>query len=664
MILDSITLSDFGLYAGHQTIPLTPPSRDKPIILFGGLNGGGKTTVMDAIQLCLFGAHAKTSSRGRTAYSEYLSRCIHDSAADHAAGVQLCFRRTTQGETNRYTLKRTWRLARSQCKEEFNVLKDGRLAHVLAENWANQVEDFIPANIAQLFFFDGEQIERYASATESASLIETAIRSLLGLDLVDQLQADVRVFARRKKSEGADQRTQDRLSVAQSELDALRKEAADLKQAQASLRTHRLDRARRTLEATEEEFRRRGGDLFDRRQDIDAELAASAHDLQDASDKLRTLAAGPAPLLLLLNLIRSASQHDRDDQQIARARGLHGLLGDRDQRTLEYVKAIMGDHDAVDKLRGYLADERATHRRRAEQQVTLDLSSEGRGSLTALVHGQLDHTRRAVRDDLAGYREADRSFRRARTLYSNIPQADEVADVIQRRGALEEKVAQLEGEHEGLLRKSEVLQREIERRESALDRLLEAESKERQARLDKERVLKSASRVRETLSTFQEATIRRHISRIEQLVLQSYQQLLRKTSLVSNLKIDPTIFKLTLFGGRGMEIPPQSLSAGERQLLGMSLLWGLAKASDRPLPTAIDTPLGRLDSTHRRHFVERYLPFASHQTLVFSTDEEITGGHLARLEPWIGRRYYLNYDERLGRTTLERGYFDGRAVGP
>ena len=52
MILDQVTLRNFGLYAGSQTVTLTPPSQDKPIILIGGLNGGGKTTFLDALQLC------------------------------------------------------------------------------------------------------------------------------------------------------------------------------------------------------------------------------------------------------------------------------------------------------------------------------------------------------------------------------------------------------------------------------------------------------------------------------------------------------------------------------------------------------------------------------------------------------------------------------------
>ena len=88
----------------------------------------------------------------------------------------------------------------------------------------------------------------------------------------------------------------------------------------------------------------------------------------------------------------------------------------------------------------------------------------------------------------------------------------------------------------------------------------------------------------------------------------------------------------------------------------------MAKASGRPLPTAIDTPLGRLDTAHRMNLVERYFPFASHQMLLLSTDEELTGEYLDRLRPWIGRTYTLAYDDNAERTRVVPGYFDSTEV--
>jgi DNA sulfur modification protein DndD len=144
---------------------------------------------------------------------------------------------------------------------------------------------------------------------------------------------------------------------------------------------------------------------------------------------------------------------------------------------------------------------------------------------------------------------------------------------------------------------------------------------------------------------------------MENLMLESFQKLLRKSDLVKGMTINPETFEPTLTGGDGKTLPIERLSAGERQLLATSLLWGLARASGRPVPTIIDTPLGRLDSSHRKHLVERYFPNASHQVLLLSTDEEIVGKYYEALKPFTTRSYLLAHDEKSGQTNIEKGYF-------
>src|SRR6185369_10911925 len=160
-----------------------------------------------------------------------------------------------------------------------------------------------------------------------------------------------------------------------------------------------------------------------------------------------------------------------------------------------------------------------------------------------------------------------------------------------------------------------------------------------------ERLLKHSARMRDTLGKFRVAAIRKHTARLGRLILESFVQLLRKSNLVTGLNIDPSTFRIELTGGDGRALAFERLSAGERQLLATSILWGLAKASGRPLPTIIDTPLGRLDSSHRRHLLERYFPVASHQVILLSTDEEVDEESWKRLKPYIGRSYHLHFDE-------------------
>ena len=94
MILEQLTVRNFCLYKGEQTFDLTPVTaggKHRPIVLFGGINGGGKTTLLDAIQLALYGNRARCSKRADLSYEEFLRASIHLGTLDgERAGVGSC----------------------------------------------------------------------------------------------------------------------------------------------------------------------------------------------------------------------------------------------------------------------------------------------------------------------------------------------------------------------------------------------------------------------------------------------------------------------------------------------------------------------------------------------------------------------------------------------
>jgi DNA sulfur modification protein DndD len=256
-----------------------------------------------------------------------------------------------------------------------------------------------------------------------------------------------------------------------------------------------------------------------------------------------------------------------------------------------------------------------------------------------------------------GDRLHDENIARLESERDRVPAADQIA-VIQReleaaRSAHEAKLAELEA----VRARKQSLKRQWDMAEARLDKLGEQDLNARFAEDDRQRFLKHSARVRETLGRFRTRVVRRHTASMEALMLECFSQLLRKTHLVTGLTIDPETFEATLAGRDGQRLPFDRLSAGERQLLATALLWGLARASGRPVPTIIDTPLGRLDSSHRRHLIERYFPNASHQVLLLSTDEEIVGSYYEALQPFISRSYLLAHNDERGMTNLEPGYF-------
>jgi DNA sulfur modification protein DndD len=123
--------------------------------------------------------------------------------------------------------------------------------------------------------------------------------------------------------------------------------------------------------------------------------------------------------------------------------------------------------------------------------------------------------------------------------------------------------------------------------------------------------------------------------------------------------IDTQTFALSIYDPQGKLVPKHRLSAGEKQLLAIAFLWGLARVSGRHLPIAIDTPLGRLDSSHRNNLIEKYFPSASHQVILLSTDTEIAQTEYEKLKKLdaIAHTYLLKYDSVKQQTIIEENSY-------
>jgi DNA sulfur modification protein DndD len=105
------------------------------------------------------------------------------------------------------------------------------------------------------------------------------------------------------------------------------------------------------------------------------------------------------------------------------------------------------------------------------------------------------------------------------------------------------------------------------------------------------------------------------------------------------------------------------LSAGEKEIYSISLVWALAKASQKPLPIVIDTPLGRLDKVHRTNLLTHYFPYASKQVIILSTDEEIANEYREMIENKVSKEYLIT--DLNDNASIIEGYFHtiGEGVG-
>ena len=213
-------------------------------------------------------------------------------------------------------------------------------------------------------------------------------------------------------------------------------------------------------------------------------------------------------------------------------------------------------------------------------------------------------------------------------------------------GQYEEQIHQLDEKIRGVEYKIAEMDRSIE---DCFNKLKGIENITRQVDL--------ANTVRQIVSEYSNALQKSKIREFEGIYLSCFKDLLRKGEFITDVHIDINTFSLTLYNRGGQVIPKSNLSVGEKQIYAVAMLWAMTRASRRPLPFIIDTPLGRLDSEHRGNLVNEFFPKASHQMIIFSTDTEIDLQYFKELQPFVSRSYRLDYIKEEGATKVTDGYF-------
>ncbi|WJV47125.1 DNA sulfur modification protein DndD [Streptomyces flavofungini] len=663
MLLRNITLEEFGAYRGKQSLDLTV-KKSKPIILIGGLNGCGKTTLLDAIQLALYGPRARCSGRGSKAYETYLRESInrqHDPA--RGSSVTLEFTVTVDGKEHYYRVARSWHVNGKTLKEFLNVsvdenyvTKPGRrtqpelkYSRLLSEGWADYVEDLLPLEVASLSFFDGEKIESLADPERAASVIESAVHSLLGVSTVQQLRTDLLALQRRQKLSDGEQHLMDNIRAQEHERESVQ-EQLDVAEQDSKHQDALLKNARHKLESLEREFQNEGGGLFERRLEIEQERKRADERLAELRLSLAQVAAGPLPLLMMRTHLKDVRKQARREQSAAEAGQVLDVLEKRDQWLLDLLP-----EDARDTITKRLEEDRVKRSKSSVLKVDFALPHDALAQLTVLDEVLVRDEARAS-ELLALVAAAAEELDQLDRQLAGVPEQSKVEDLQKKRAAQLKELARMEATVARGRERATELKRRRANVEAALERAHKEFVRTKVKAEEVERIIKYSEKARGTLERFGEALLQRHISRLEVAVLQSFKDLMRKRGLVQDLRIAGD-FRLTLTDSQGDTIDPGRLSAGERQILAVSLLWGLMKVAGNRLPSVIDTPLGRLDSRHREHLVDRYFPQASDQVLLLSTDEEIDEYLLGRLKKSVAHTYTLVHDDTTFTTNVVEGYW-------
>ncbi len=221
MKLNKITIENFRSYFGVNTVEFSTDP-DKPITIVIGTNGGGKSSLMNAIQWCFFNK--------LMAGTKHPSHLRHDDCnSNDRYSVELVFNHNNQN----YSLMRGWN---PQAQDYFilqEILSDGELGpRITPPN--RMLGKILPEELKDWFFYNAEKSVEDLNL-DGSKAFKTAMRQIQGFTLIDQLIEDLSKVAIKKQNEMERQSKNKAVSDIRAQIDALEAKARPIIKARLDL---------------------------------------------------------------------------------------------------------------------------------------------------------------------------------------------------------------------------------------------------------------------------------------------------------------------------------------------------------------------------------------------------------------------------------------------
>ncbi|NNA53900.1 DNA sulfur modification protein DndD [Pseudomonas lactis] len=663
MIIDSLSVLDFRVFSGAHDFDLVPKikrGKNAPIVLFGGLNGGGKTTILSALKLALYGKGVLGSGATVAEYHQYLRECIHRAhnsiAKPTRAAVELTFRYAQYGVISSYQLTRDWFVDHAgKVKEGLIISRDG---HPLTELSYDQAQAFlnelIPIGVSELFFFDGEKIASLAEETSGDALRES-INKLLGLDLIDRLHSDLSVIIRGRSVKKASADRKQKIAEAERTYNDLNEQLAEVREKLLLMRVNTVE-ANKNLGNIEASINARGGAWSASRQEETVNLDALVSDKKAIEHTLHDMLSGLLPFAITQSLNEKLLAQIDAEQRAEKAQVLSEYLQRQQSNFLAEVESAFAmTKDQLPALQDiFLRTFGSEVSNSAEQQAPVhELSDIQRFSITHRLQNDVGSLQQRAADLVMTLQETDSQIESARENIARAPDEKVLIPLFNEQGQLQGRLSALEEQKSVMAEEAKALLARLSVAARQLDGLYTeiAESQE------EERLTGLAQNAKDVLKEFSTRARIEKLKELESQFYTSFNGLARKEDRNLSIQIDPNTFEVVLIDDEGIILRKEELSAGEKQIFAISILEALARTSGRSLPVVIDTPLGRLDSIHRKKLVENYFPKTSHQVIILSTDTEIDYAFYEGLQGSISHSYHLVYNPETRSTQAEEGYF-------
>ncbi|MBT4176041.1 MAG: DNA sulfur modification protein DndD [Thaumarchaeota archaeon] len=662
MHLTKVTLKNYGVYRDKVEFDLTT-TPDKPIILIGGTNGAGKTTLFESILIGFYGQSYFDKKTTRKEYEKFLGNKVHrylgTTAAADSTSIIVDFKFYHNGIVDDYTVDRTWYDNDGRLTEELKIKKNNkRLDSVEESQWQSFIEELIPKGIAKLFFFDGEKIVKMTEDENEEIEIKSSFDSLLGLDVVEQLHSDLRIHIMRNMKDNS--KTIDaQYNGFIHEKEEIVKDLERLERNIVS-KTNNQENILSEIHTLEDKISKIGGGFASKREDLRLKKASLEITHTVSESELKSLLSGPMPFCLIPKQIKSLQNQIKKDSEITKKQfekeildeKLNQILAVLNQKTL--WKKIPKDSQIKELLNSKIT--KVFESKKSSKQEMKNLFNfsllESTNILNLLYNLVTTHIPKLEHESLQFDKISD-ELNQIETALSNAPNDDEIGPLISKLNSLHKEQGMLENEIDHMESKVTTQNTYLKMINHKIRNIVADQYKDKSAGVQ----VQLATKVQKVLDEYILKLKEKKLQLLEVYLLEELRRLLHKENLITKVTINKISFEITLYDKDENAIPKDLLSKGEQQMFATGVLLALARTSGKPLPFMIDTPLARLDVSHRDNMIEKFFPYASHQVVIFSTDSEISEDYYRQLLPYLSRSYAMEYMPGKGKTKQHLGYF-------
>jgi DNA sulfur modification protein DndD len=660
MRLTGITVQNFGPYYGKHVIKFDKIDADRRIWLFQGLTGAGKTSLFLALIWALYGEDGvkeftKRTNAERRRTIDLICKKAKDEGRPNMA-VELYFEH--QGENCTLIRRVVPKRPQIQSTQDIDVTVSFSRSGTEEEFPEEKISEILPRDASQFFFFDGEQVRRYAEPSSNET--KEALENILGIPVIKAARDNIQYV-----------------------LTDINRDITDIKNKNPS--DEDIASWIRAVQIKELEVK----NIEEKIRSLKSELSTKEQEREDISSRLANMEVvklSMEKIKHLENLVKSNEEsidYERQKKRELRDDLPFVLIRDSFETVISNFKQKRGEDDIrkikytleiklkflEDVLKNgicicgnsvYEAEKSAIQTRIDDCKNQIRNIDQKLAVVTIPSSEELNTAYAFIVGKKVNFEEIDSRIAKLELENANYQKEikrlrDEVkSSNIEEVAKLEIKIEELESDISNLKVEISVQQRQrdddirtIEKVKTSIARA-QSYSPIVNSLLEQWRY---GEKIENALEYIINKLIPEKKKLIEIAASEALRNMLRK-SMWTGIKIEDD------FGIRTISQVGYSDdyvgSAGENEIVALSFILGLTRAADREAPIVTDFLFGRLDEEYRDSIIET-LPSFSNQVIVFKIQNgELTDSQTEKLRKLCAGEFEIKYDENTQTSSIRR----------